>query len=167
MPQTSIALLALAASVLISVNRHKVGVDDQFRMISDEVEMVMLNVATNHLEKVGAMAYDERLLGNNRATRTSELTPPNQLRLEAGDYNDVDDFNASNVVDSVLIGGSNLKFRIRTTVTYVEESNTSQVKTDAPSKFKRVTTTLESITYPMPSPVSLESVVACGAACPW
>lgn len=171
--------MALAVSVLMSFNRHQAKVHEEMKMVAEEVEMAMLNAATNHLEEAGSLDFDEATTGKTDGGKTiavtseADLTAINRFGVdnasEARLVDDVDDFHSPNAPknDTLSVAGTDLVFERVTTVQYLNTSVNPMVPFtgNERSKMKRVTTTYRSVSYPLPAPLTLTMDVACGSAC--
>jgi len=166
MPQTLLALFALVCATYYTSTRQRVIVDDQVRLIYNEVELIGASVAVDRLEEISSKEFDQATIGSPTLTAASQLTATASFGKEAGDNNDIDDFQ--NGVDTLLrkAGTATLRFRVQTTVAYGAETSPETVST-ASTKVKTVTATVRSLDVVVPSSVTLKRSFTCGSDCAW
>lgn len=168
MPQTTLALLALACATLFSVKRDQEIAEGHRTLVRNEVSMLATSVATDQIETISAKAFDEATFGDRRTTSSSQLTPTASFGKgnDAGDYNDVDDYHLS--IDTVArrAGSGTLLFRVSTRVAYAEP-NALFTEAAGVTKVKKATAYVESITVPLGSQTVLAQSFVCGSACTW
>ncbi len=96
-PQTLLAIFALACASYYAMTRQTLIVQDELRLVQNEVELVGASVAVDRLELISGESFDQNTIGDVTLTSPSQLTPVNQLgkASEAGDNDDIDDYNAA------------------------------------------------------------------------
>lgn len=168
MPQTLLALFALACATYYTTTRQRTIVEDQIRLVENEVELIGASVAVDRLEEISGMNFDQNTVGDVRLTAASALTPVNGLGKigEPADNNDIDDFHAAADTLVRIAGGSTLRFRVYTTVAYGLEASPETAST-TPTKVKTVTATVQSLDVKVPGTVMLRRSFTCGAECSW
>ncbi len=165
MPQTLLALFALALSSLLVLNQQRLTTQSRERMISDEVELAASGLSSDIMEMVGARSFDEKstpaavlarqrvpadgndfttsanLGSNDRGTAGCNLLQP----LQTPECDDVDDVGGLSwqSVDVELAHGRTLPFEARTEVMYVTDPG-SETPSSVRTRHKRVTLTLRS-----------------------
>lgn len=168
MPQTILALFALVCATYYASTRQRVIVEDQLRLIWNEIELIEASVAVDRLEEVSSKEFDHATVGSVTLTSASSLTAVGNLGWagEAGLEDDVDDFH--NVADTLTrkAGDGTLRFRVMTTVTYGLES-APETPATSPTKVKTVTATVTSIDVAVPGTVTMKRSFTCGAECNW
>jgi hypothetical protein len=156
MPQTLLALLALALASLLTFNQQRLTVRSQQGMVGNEIELAAAGLASEVLELIGARSFDEETTPERIAAASgvipyspSGFSDASSFGVAGGcDYlvpantpacDDVDDVGGSDwtPVAVGLARGRSLEFDIRTDVFYVA-STTSMEPADAPTRHKRV-----------------------------
>lgn len=165
MPQTLLALFALALSSLLVLNQQRITTQSRERMIADEVELAASGLSSDIMEMVGARSYDEKSTpaailarqrvpegGNDFTTNTNFGSNDrgtggcNLLRpIQTPDCDDVDDLGGLTwqPVDVELANGRSLPFEVKADVIYVTDPG-SETPSSVRTRHKRVTLTLRS-----------------------
>ena len=174
MPQTLLAILAIAITSMVALNQHTGRLHAQKEIIRKEISTQMMAVATDRLEHIGHMAFDENTIGNNILTSPDQLTHPDNFD-EDGQNNDIDDFNERSDHAFRIAAGREVWFDLKTTVTYAHENN-PDVAVSHRTKFKKATVevwpkdTLGINTeggFQIPDRIKLSQTYACGSWCKW
>jgi len=166
MPQTLLALFALVCATYYTSTQQRSIVDDQVRLIHNEVELIGASVAVDRLEEVSSKAFDQKTVGNATLTSASQLTAAASFGKEAGDNNDIDDFHNGADTLARKAGTSTLRFRVITTVAYGAESSPETASTTQ-TKVKTVTATVTSLDVTVATGVTLKRSFTCGTSCNW
>lgn len=162
MPQTLLALLALALAGLLTFNQQRLTVRSQTNMVSNEVELAAAGLASEVMEFIGARSFDERSTperiadalgvvpdGPDAFTNASSfgysgdcdlLQPSNTPSCD--DIDDLDDLGWTPVYVT-LAHGRTLDFEIKTDVYYVD-SPSSMTPSSSRTRHKRVDMNLRS-----------------------
>lgn len=166
MPQTILAVLALMCATYYANTRQRAIVEDQVRMIQNEVELIGASVAIDRLEEISSKSFDQATVGDVTLTSSNLLTGSGSFGKEAGDNNDIDDFH--NGVDTLMrvAGTSTLRFRVASTVAYGNE-NAPETVSATRTKVKTVTATVTSLDVTVPAAIVLKRSFTCGAECAW
>lgn len=162
MPQTLLALLALALAGLLTFNQQRLTVRSQTNMVSDEVELAAAGLASEVMEFISARSFDERTTPPKIADAYGSVPDdPNQfsestsfgysgecdLLLPANTPNcdDVDDLANRDwaPVEVTLAHGRTLGFEVKTDVYYVD-SPSSMTPSSTKTRHKRVIMNLRS-----------------------
>lgn len=165
MPQTLLALFALALSSLLVLNQQRITTQSRERMISDEVELAASGLSSDIMEMIGARAFDEKstpaailarqrvpengndfttvayLGSNDRGTGGCNLLRP----IQTPECDDVDDVGGLTwqPVEVELAHGRSLPFEVNVDVKYVTDPG-SETASAVRTRHKRVTLTLRS-----------------------
>ena len=162
MPQTLLALLALALAGLLTFNQQRLTVRSQTNMVSAEVELAAAGLASEAMEFIGARSFDERTTPEKIADANGSVPDdPGEFSASttfgySGDCDflrpantpscdDVDDLAGRGwtPVDVTLAHGRTLDFEIKTDVYYVD-SPSSMTPSSAKTRHKRVIMNLRS-----------------------
>lgn len=165
MPQTLLALLALALSSVLVLNQQRMTTQGRQQMLSDEIELAASGLASDIMEMIGARSFDERstpdailalqhvptVPGNfssatsigalDRGTAGCDLLVP----ANTPQCDDVDDVSGLGwqPVAVELAHRRSLPFEVRVTVHYVTDPASVAVSTTR-TLHKRVTVDLRS-----------------------
>ncbi len=147
MRQTMIGLLALMASMLISLNVQRASLSAQLDVIHSEMETIAGGVALDVLEHVGLKAFDEETKDGNTVESPEDLTP---LPFSTGKhYEDADDLDDFNEMQTYVITEFDFDFEVDIRVEYVDEDDPEQVSTTQ-TFVKKVTVTVGNANLPQP-----------------
>jgi hypothetical protein len=118
MPQTVLALFALALATMFSLNQREVTTRAQLSMIRNEVSMVGTGVAAQVFDHIGSFPYD----GNGSVIRLTQLTPTGQFGGVASweEARDIDDFHGQSTVFTIDTEHGSYDIHVRARVRYVE-----------------------------------------------
>lgn len=165
MPQTMLAILAMALATLVSVNQLRNSARTRMNMIRHEISSQATGVAVDRLDEIASMEFDENTIGGTLLTSAAELTagPPFAPDTPA---NDIDDFHAVTIDTFRVAGEHKLYFRVESAVTYADESNPN-VPVAGPTKMKKATVRVYSLTIPNPDTLRISQTFACGSSCTW
>lgn len=166
MPQTLLALFALACATYYSWTRQRVIMEDQIRLVQNEVEMVAASVAVDRLEEISSKSFDQATVGEVVLASSSSLTGSSSFGKESGSHNDIDDYHNGADTLARKAGTSTLSFRVYTTVNYANEAS-PETSSTTPTKVKTVTATVTSLTVKVPSAITMKRSFTCGAECSW
>lgn len=166
MPQTLMALFALACATYYSWTRQRAIVEDQIKLVQNEVEMIAASVAVDRLEEISSKSFDQSTVGDSVLSSSSGLTASGSFGMEAGDQNDIDDYHNGADTLARKAGTATLAYRVFTTVTYAQESS-PETTSSSPTKVKTVTATVTSLNVKVPSAVTMKRSFTCGAECAW
>jgi hypothetical protein len=129
--------LILLATIFLTVNRTYANSSDL--LVSTKLDVLAVSLATSIVEEATSKAFDAITVGNSVHTLDS-LTSPHLLGPLSTEvypnYNDFDDYNGLELVDSTTI--DQVKFSIKCTVTYVDENDPSKISY-TPTWHKRIT----------------------------
>ena len=165
MPQTMLAMLAMALATLVSVHQMRSTARTRMNMIRHEVSSQATAVAVDRLDEIASMDFDENTIGGKLIANAAGLTvgPP---FANDSHGNDIDDFHGV-VLDTFRVAGTNkLHFRVRSKVGYADENNPNVVVA-GPGKLKRATVEVYSLIIPNPDTIRLSQTFACGSNCTW
>ena len=170
MPQSLQALLALFIFSIFIVTQHQYTSQEQARMVNQAISVLANGVATERLDFVASMGFDQATVDNNSIDSKTDLTLHNAFgpsQDRAGD--DLDDFSGTTITVQRGEGGSGLFFQAETHVTYVSESDLeSAVPTHERTRYKKI----EVVVYPtqsigVPDTVRVSRVESCKSSCQW
>jgi|GEM_PF-1893953 len=179
MPQTMLAMLALATMTLFAMRQHERAIHLQREVIRNEVATQMMAVAVDHLEEIGRQAFDEATLNGAKVTSKAMLTPVSEFPLRKDTpSNDIDDFHDDTTKTFRVSNGLELWFDVVTRVTYADPEN-PDVSVTGPTKVKKATVKVYAhtrdpdLTKPdpkwigisIPDTVILSQSYACGSRC--
>ncbi len=139
-------LLSLAAMMLLSlVVLRQTGdsLETSDTILQTKVEIMAVSEASSMLERISSLAFDQHTKDSTFTGKLSQLTLPALLGPEGGEdstqkFNDADDFNGYETVDSTALG----EFRIRCRVTYADATNPDADYVVSPTWHKKVTVTV-------------------------
>lgn len=163
MSQTLLATLALVVVTVYAAQQQRSIVSQQVAMIQNEVSSMATSVAVDRLEEMRSVAFDEHTR-NGPVSSPSQLTPYPFLPDSQGD--DIDDFHQVKLDTFRVVGTDTLRFRVETTVSYVDESNIEQLTTQR-TKYKRAEAKIFSTTISSPDTIRIAQTYACGSRCQW
>lgn len=166
MPQTLLALFALALSSVLVLNQQRMTTQGRQKMLSDEVELAASGLASDIMEMIGARSFDDKSTPSAIFAKQRVPTLPTQFttaanlgdprdRGEAGCdllvpantplCNDVDDLHGLGwqPVSVTLAQGRTLPFEARVNVHYVSDPGSMAVS-HVRTRHKRVTLDLRS-----------------------
>ena len=165
MPQTLLALLALAIASVLVLSQQRLTMGARQQMLSDEIELAASGLSSDVMEMIGARSFDEKstpeaIFARQYIPRAgADFTSAGNLGLvDAGtdgchllrpaatpDCDDVDDVvsEAWQPVEVELAHGRTLPFEIRTDVYYVDDP-ASVVRAAGRTRHKRVTLSVRS-----------------------
>jgi hypothetical protein len=166
MPQTLMALFALGCATYYSWTRQRAIVEDQIRLVQNEVEMIAASVAVDRLEEISGKSFDHATAGGAVLSSSTSLTAAASFGKEAGGFDDVDDYHNGADTLARKAGTSTLPFRVYTTVSYANEASPETAATSR-TKVKTVTATVTSLTVKVPASVVMKRSFTCGAQCSW
>ncbi len=134
-------LLVIGGLVLFSVlvlNINNTITSSQEQTNNAEFLAVATEVGQNLLNKISSKAFDQNTISNPKYS-PSLLTPANSLGYESGEtpatYNDVDDYNNYQEIDTVPRAGV---FNLKVFVNYVDTTNLNTVLPSSVSRIKRI-----------------------------
>ena len=180
MPQTLLALLALAVATLFATQQQRYAVNSQLNKVRGELAVQSTAVAEDVLNMIGSMAFDEATADQDAAPLTSsyQLTRTDDFGPGEGQPNDIDDFHES-IADEYKVRSiqrvdpetgavtvTPLYFEVDVRITYADEEDldTSQ---SAKSKVKKAVVTVYSTDISNPDTVQLARSFVCGSKCDW
>lgn len=180
MPQTLLALLALAVATLFATQHQRYAVSSHLNTVRGELAVQSTAVAEDVLNMIGSMAFDEATAAADAPplTSPSQLTGPADFGPGEGQPDDIDDFHGS-VADEYKvrtlqrvdpetgqITTSTLHFEVSVAVTYASEIDLETPQT-AKSKVKKAVVTVYSKDIGRPDTVRLARSFVCGSKCDW
>lgn len=162
MPQTLLALLALALAGLLTFNQQRLTVRSQTNMVTNEIELAAAGLASEAMEFIGARSFDERSTperiadaDGNVPDSPSAFTNSSSFGTTGDcDYLQPSDTPACDDIDDLanrdwtptevtLAHGRTLEFDIKTDVYYVD-SPSSMTPSATKTRHKRVDMNLRS-----------------------
>lgn len=165
MPQTLLALLALAISSILVLSQQRLTLGSRQQMLSDEIELAASGLSSDVMEMIGARSFDEKSTPEAVFARQfipregGDFTSPGNLGsndrggsgcnlLRPGltpECDDVDDVAASvwTPVSVELAHGRSLPFEVKIDVYYVDDP-ASITRASGRTRHKRVTLTVRS-----------------------
>ncbi|HET6569471.1 MAG TPA: hypothetical protein VFG50_15995 [Rhodothermales bacterium] len=178
MPQSLLAILAITVLATFALTQHRNRLYMQEVAIRNEISTQALAVATDRLEEMGRMAFDEHTVGSEggmaKLTSVDLLTPVDSFGTD-GQSNDIDDYNGVSIDTFRVTAGAQVWFRLKTEVKYANETNPDQV-VDYKTRIKKATVWA----YPVdtlginvpggiqaPDTIRLSQAYACGSWCDW
>lgn len=165
MTQTMLAILAITLATLFAMQQHRNVAHMQMKMIRDDIGVQATGVAVDRLDEIGAKAFDQNTIGDEKADHPDSLTagPPFAVDQQS---NDIDDFH-NVAADTFRVHGTDtLFFRIESYVTYALD-NEPGTPTTGPTKVKKVSVKAYSLDIPGPDTIRLSQSFACGSRCTW
>lgn len=163
MSQTLLATLALVVVTVYAAGQQRNIVNQQVTMIQNEVASMATSVAVDRLEEIRSVAFDEHTK-EGAVAGPSALTPFPFSSDAQGD--DIDDFHEVKLDTFRAVGTDTLRFMVETTISYVSDVNPDQVVT-TPSKYKRASAKVYSLTISNPDTVRIAQTYSCGSRCKW
>jgi len=141
MPQTALALFALALATMFSLNQRETTTRAQLSMMRNEVAVVSTGIASQAFDHIGSFPYD----GNGEVVRLTQFTQPSKFGGVARweEARDIDDFHGQSTVFTVPTEYGSFDIDVSARVTYVENVDGAFVPTNARQWLKQVTLTLE------------------------
>lgn len=180
MPQTLLALLALAVATLFATQQQRYAVNSHLTQMRGELAVQSTAVAEDVLNMIGSMAFDEATVDQDAAplTLSYQLTNVADFGPGEGQPNDIDDFHES-ISDEYKVRtiqrvdpetgatvSNTLYFDVDVKVTYADENDLDTPQT-AKSKVKKVVVTVFSKDISHPDTVQLARSFVCGSKCDW
>jgi hypothetical protein len=160
-------LLAFFLFSIIMITQHRASLQAEVRLINQAVSVLAEGVAVERLEEVASKGFDQATVDNISITSPGSLTSPSKfgpLQDRAGD--DVDDFDATQVIISRGTQAGTLDFTVATEVYYVQDPTTDEKATE-PRKYKMVRVTVTTDNMDFPNTIELSQVISCKSACQW
>lgn len=152
MPQTLLAVGALAVTMLLALSSQESVVHMERTTVENEIETLAGQAAMNMLAHIGAQPFDAAA---GTATGVGDLTPaadfPTGLAFDAAA--DVDDFNQ--MATHTYVTADGVSFTVDAQVRYVDETFAPSA---TPTAQKEVRVVVQHAR--LPSPVSLRRVVS-------
>lgn len=141
MPQTVLALFALAMATMFSLNQRELTTRAQLNMMKNEVAVVATGIASEAFDHIGSLPFD----GNGAVVRLTQLTVASQFGgVDTwDDATDMDDFHGQRKVVEVVTDRGSFEVHVLADVSYVINHNGAFVRTGARQWLKEVTLTLE------------------------
>lgn len=141
MPQTALALFALALATMFSLNQRELTTQAQLNMMRNEVAVVSTGIASQAFDHIGSFPFD----GNGEVVRLTQLTVASKFGDVASweEARDVDDFHGQSKVFTVPTQHGSYDVTVSAQVTYVENVDGEFVRTGARQWLKQVILTLE------------------------
>ena len=164
MPQTLLAMVAMMVAMLFMMNQHRNVLHMRNNQMANEINLATTAVAMDRLENIGAHAFDERVI-DTAQTSSSGLTPEGSFVSDAPD-NDIDDFDSAEKDLHFVLDTDTLWFRSLSEVSYADEEDPEQ-EVDIPTKAKKTTVRVYSLTISNPDTVELSRSYYCGSKCDW
>ncbi len=149
-------LLSLVAMMLLSlVVLRQTGdtLETSDTVLASKLEIMAVSESSSMLEKISALAFDQHTKDSTFTGKVWQLTSPSLLGPDAGEdsvykYNDIDDYNGYQAVDSTALGD----FAIRCKVEYIDPAN-PDAPYGAQSWHKKITVVVHG-----PAPAMTDSV---------
>ena len=164
MPQTILAILAMAVASLLALQHHRHIAHQQLKLVRTEIALQATGVAEDVLNEVGALAFDQAVV-DEPISNASQLTGgPPFAPDKQGD--DIDDFHQLSEIRHRLIGSDSLNFRANVSVTYADHDKVDQPM-QGPTKVKKVTVRVYSLDIGSPDTVVVSRPFSCGTRCSW
>lgn len=123
MPQTLLAVCAIAIFAFYTLNSARDDASMEMRSVTAEVEQAAASVAHERLASAERVAFDEQDVGRGRGIR---LVPPTSIQgpdggeIDAAMYDDLDDFGGHSEVRAVdATGPGMIGLDVEYTVRYV------------------------------------------------
>jgi hypothetical protein len=141
MPQTLLALFALALVTMFSLNQRELTSRAQLNMMRNEVAVVGSGIAAQVFDHIGSFPFD----GNGAVIRLTQLTPTGQFGGVASweEARDIDDFHGQSIVFTVETEHGSYDIDVRARVRYVENIDGVFQESQARQWLKQVALTLE------------------------
>lgn len=169
MSQTLLATLALVVVGMFALSQLESIAHTRHGIIVSEIMMQATAVATDRIEEIGSLTFDENIAkaGGAKLTMPSQLTAGPPFTAD-GVLNDIDDFHSVEV-DTFRVSSSEedtLWFRVQSYVTYADETQLDMPVT-GPSKVKKVTVKVHSLDLVQPDTIEISQAFTCGSRCGW
>jgi hypothetical protein len=141
MPQTALALLALALATLFAFNQREATTRAQLNMIRNEIAVVATGVAAEAFDHISSKPFD----GKGAVVRLTQLTLTSNFGGGGGweEATDIDDFHGKNTIFAVQTQHGSFDIVASAEVTYVENRGGKFVATNSRQWLKQVTLKLE------------------------
>ena len=168
MPQSLVAVIAMALASLVTFQQHRSVLTQRMVHVRSQIWVEATAAAGDRLEQVTAMAFDEVLLtggADSAADLTAFAAGAGQLG-ESTELNDVDDYDGAVSEDVRTASGKTLRFRTVTYVSYVSEID-GVTSVGYPTRLKRVTVEAVPLDIPAANTIRVTEVVDCGPLCRW
>ena len=168
MPQSSKAMMALFLFSFLILTQQRTAVQAETSAVRGSVALLANGVATERLDQVTALGFDQATVDNISISSASALTSRHDFGPnidKAGD--DLDDFDGTTVSVARGMGSDTLHFRAETSVYYVQDADPhAGVKSSTPTKHKKVSVRVYCLDV-VADTVQLSMVKACKSSCTW
>lgn len=164
MPQTLIAVIAMAMASLVSFQQHRSVLEQRMNSIRGSLAVRSTAVATDKLEEIGAKAFDQATVAG--AIASSALLNPIAEVSVASVLDDVSDYHGLVQDEKREANGIESSFKVKTLVAYVSEAD-GQTAVGYSTKLKKVTVTVVPDGLAKPDTIRISEVVSCGVRCAW
>ena len=166
MPQTTLAFMAIYVFSLLILTQQRTSVRAQVGAIKNTIGILANGVATERLERVASLDFDQATRDNNAVFGSAALTATSDfgpVQDKAGD--DIDDFHDTAVTFERGFAGDTLRFQAETSVYYVQDANL--IASASPTKYKMIDVRVYSLDVALADTIRLSRVKACKSSCQW
>ncbi len=164
MPQTLIAVIAMAMASLVSFQQHRSVLEQRMNSIRGSLAVRSTAVATDKLEEIGAKAFDQATVTGAIAS-SALLNPITEVSI-ASVLDDVNDYHGLIQDEKREVNGVESSFEVRTLVAYVSEMD-GQTTVGYPTRLKKVTVKVVPDGLARPDTIRISEVLSCGVRCAW
>ena len=168
MPHSLVAVIAMAMASLVTFQQHRSVLAQRMVHVRSQIAVEATAVATDRMELITAMPFDEALLTGpaGSATDLSDFVSGAGQLGESSGLNDVDDFDGATSDEVRSAAGKSLRFRTFARVSYISEAD-GQTPVGYMTRLKRVTVSAVSLDIPSADTIRVAEIVDCGELCAW
>ncbi len=165
MPQSLVAVIAMALASLVSFQQHRSVLQQRMNAIRGNLAVGATAVATDKLDEIGSKAFDE-------STVAGPITSITQLKPIVGSgslpavMNDISDFHRLTQTETRRTNDLESSYRVDTNVYYVSEAD-GATKVGYSSRLKMVTVTVVPEGIVRPDTIRVSEVLSCADSCRW